>query len=67
MNDIKTDHKETGREGGAVDRINLAQNMDKLRTFVKAVMNFQVSYNAGMFLSDRGHVTFPEKKFCTFN
>jgi hypothetical protein len=61
VNDIKTDHKEIGKMGGAVDWIYLAQNINKLRIFVKAVMNFLFSYNAGTFLTDRRHVTFPKK------
>jgi hypothetical protein len=47
--------------GGAVDWIYLAQNRVKLRTFAKALKKFLFSYNAGTFLTDRGHFAFPIK------
>ena len=43
------DLKETGWEG--MDCIDLAQDRDKCRAFVKAVMNLQVPQNAGNFLT----------------
>jgi hypothetical protein len=53
---FKTDLKETGREG--VDRINLAQDMDKWRTVVKTAVNIRVPYNGSRFLTSRGTVSF---------
>jgi hypothetical protein len=36
---------------GGTDRIYLAQNKEKLRVLVKAVMKLRVQWNAGKFLS----------------
>jgi hypothetical protein len=45
---IKMDLQEVGFEG--VDRIELAQDRDRWRGLVTAVMNLRVPYNAGIFL-----------------
>jgi hypothetical protein len=39
------------REGGGMDWIDLAQYRDEWRTLVTMVMNLQVKYNFGEFLS----------------
>jgi hypothetical protein len=36
---------------GSIDWIDLAQERDRWRALVNAVMNFRVTYNAGNFLS----------------
>ena len=46
---IKVDFQEL-REGG-LDWIDLAQDRDRWRDIVKAVMNFRVPLNAGNFLT----------------
>jgi hypothetical protein len=38
-----------GVEFGSMDWIDLAQDRDRWRTLVNAVMNFLVPYNAGNF------------------
>jgi len=38
-------------EGGAMDWIDLAQEMGKSQAVVNAMMNFLVPYNAGNFLT----------------
>ena len=43
---VKMDLKETGWEG--VDWMDLAQDRNKLWAVVNKVMNFQLSYNAGI-------------------
>jgi hypothetical protein len=47
---IRTDLGETGRSG--VAWIGLAQDMDKWRAIVNAVMNLRVPYNTGKLSSD---------------
>ena len=42
---------------GGMDMIVMAQDRDRWRTFVNAVMNLQVSYNAGNFLTTREPVS----------
>jgi hypothetical protein len=49
-NNIKMDHRETGWD--SVDWISLAQDRDRLQAIVNIVMNLQVPYNAGKFLSN---------------
>jgi hypothetical protein len=46
---FKTDFRETGREG--VDRINVAQDMDKRRAVVNTTVNIRVPYNGSNFLT----------------
>jgi hypothetical protein len=48
--------KEMEWEG--VDWIDLAQDINKWRTLVVPVMNLQVPYNTGSFLSRRGTIRF---------
>jgi hypothetical protein len=49
MDNIKMDLKEVGWDGR--DWIDLAQDRDRWRAHVNAVMNLRVPYNAGKFLS----------------
>jgi hypothetical protein len=49
VDNIKINLKSIGYE--SVDLMDLAQDRDKLGTFVNAVMNLRVSKNAGNFLS----------------
>ena len=46
---IKIDLKEVG--WGALDWIDLAQDRDRWRAVMNAVMNLRVTYNAGNFLT----------------
>jgi hypothetical protein len=48
-NNIKMDHQEMGCV--STDRIDLAQDRDRWRALVNEVMNFQVPYNGGNFLT----------------
>jgi hypothetical protein len=54
---IEIDLREVGW-GGGMDWINLAQDRDRRRALVKAVMNLQVPLNAGNFLSSLGRFNF---------
>jgi hypothetical protein len=53
---IKMDLREIG--WGGVDWIDLAQDRDRWRALVKAVMNLRVSQNLRNFLNSRGPVSF---------
>jgi hypothetical protein len=62
VNDIKNDHKEIGLGRGALlTRFITRSEQGQVADFVKTVINFRFSYNAGIFLTDREHVTFPRK------
>ena len=50
VDNIRMDHQEVGC--GYMDWIGLAQNRDKWRTLVSAVMNLRVPLNAGYFLTN---------------
>jgi hypothetical protein len=49
VNNIKMDLREMGWDG--VDWIDLAQGREQWKALMKTVMNLQVPYNAGKFLS----------------
>ena len=46
--------REVVRGGGGMDRIDVAQDGNRWRAVVNAVINLRVSYNAGNFLFRRG-------------
>jgi hypothetical protein len=48
LDNIKIDLREVGWDG--MDSINRAQNMDRWKALVNAVMNFRVPYILGNFL-----------------
>ena len=71
VDNIRMDLQEVGC--GYVDWIGLAQDRDRWRTLVSAVMNLRVPWNAGNFLTICKPVSFPRRtlhngvsKYCPF-
>ena len=59
VDNIRTDLQEVG--GGYMDWIGLAQDRDRWRTLVSAVMNLRVPWNAGNFLTSCKPVSFSRR------
>ena len=59
VDNIRTDLQEVGY--GSVEWIGLAQDRDRWRTLVSAVMNFRVPWNAGNFLTSCKPVSFTRR------
>jgi hypothetical protein len=52
---------DNGEVGWSMDWIDLAQDRDRWRAVVNAIMKLRVAQNAGNFLTDSENVSFSER------